>query len=366
MTAPSFYRRPLPDSQIPFACAEGRLLFREALAAGTMEGYFAQAEQFHTQQEPAFCGLATLVVALNALAIDPGRMWKGPWRWYGEELLDCCAPLDEVKVKGITFDQFACLARCNGATASETRASEASIDAFRAAIESSVRAAEGEVLAIAYTRRVLGQTGDGHFSTIAGFHRARDLALVLDVARFKYPPHWAPVSMLFEAMQPHDPATGRSRGWITLRRGEHPPLAYRLSPQSSTWPQIARAFDGLGDQVRIAPSVDDALRVFFATLPPELRKLIEPHDAESPEHRGMVCALVDALRTTQLGVAVRRVLGRDDDVMTIVALLAPDRTFEGVPGFAQLRVDAALPAVVLAEVVRIREQLATMTCAARR
>src|SRR5689334_14868984 len=114
MTDTSFYRRPLPERLIPFASDEGRRLFREALAAGGMEGYFALAEQFHTQSEPAYCGLGTLVVALNALAVDPGRLWKGPWRWYSEELLDCCAPLEVVKQRGITFGQFACLARCNG------------------------------------------------------------------------------------------------------------------------------------------------------------------------------------------------------------------------------------------------------------
>ncbi|KAE8794978.1 glutathione gamma-glutamylcysteinyltransferase 1 [Hordeum vulgare] len=28
----------------------------------------------------SLCGLASLSVVLNALAIDPGRPWKGPWR----------------------------------------------------------------------------------------------------------------------------------------------------------------------------------------------------------------------------------------------------------------------------------------------
>ena len=56
--AASFYRRPLPDSLIAFASPQGRQLFREALAAGGMEGWFALAEQFHTQADPAFCGLA--------------------------------------------------------------------------------------------------------------------------------------------------------------------------------------------------------------------------------------------------------------------------------------------------------------------
>ena len=42
-----------------------------------MECYFPLAEQFRTQDEPAFCGLSTLTMVLNALAVDPGRVWKG-------------------------------------------------------------------------------------------------------------------------------------------------------------------------------------------------------------------------------------------------------------------------------------------------
>ena len=34
------------------------------------------------------------------------------------------------------------------------------------------------------------QTGDGHFSPVAGYHAGTDSVLVLDVARFKYPPYW--------------------------------------------------------------------------------------------------------------------------------------------------------------------------------
>ena len=40
--------------------------------------------------------------------------------------------------------------------------------------------------------RRLGQTGDGHFSPIGGYDAASDQVLLLDVARFKYPPHWVP------------------------------------------------------------------------------------------------------------------------------------------------------------------------------
>jgi len=52
-------------------------LFLEAIHNGTMEGFYKLVSHFQTQSEPAFCGLASLSMVLNALAIDPGRKWKG-------------------------------------------------------------------------------------------------------------------------------------------------------------------------------------------------------------------------------------------------------------------------------------------------
>lgn len=58
------------------------------------------------------------------------------------------------------------------------------------------------------------KTGTGHFSPIGGYHAERDMALILDVARFKYPPHWVPLSLLWEAMDTVDEATGLQRGYV--------------------------------------------------------------------------------------------------------------------------------------------------------
>lgn len=43
------------------------------------------------------------------------------------------------------------------------------------------------------------------------------MVLVMDVARFKYPPHWLPVPAFFEAMQLVDPDTNYSRGYLLLQ-----------------------------------------------------------------------------------------------------------------------------------------------------
>lgn len=39
------------------------------------------------------------------------------------------------------------------------------------------------------------------------------MVLILDVARFKYPPHWVPLTLLWEAMDSTDEATKLKRGY---------------------------------------------------------------------------------------------------------------------------------------------------------
>lgn len=180
-----FYRRPLPATCLPFDGDEGQRVFSAALAEGHMTRFFALVAQFRTQDEPAYCGLGTLTMALNTLQIDPGRVWKGVWRWYDESLLDCCKDLALVQKEGITLDEFVCLARCNGCNARMTRAGAGSVESFRRCV-AEVCAGRDAVLACSYSRKNLGQSGDGHFSPIGGYNREKDLVLLLDVARFKY------------------------------------------------------------------------------------------------------------------------------------------------------------------------------------
>lgn len=52
-------------------------LFLQGIQGGTMESFYKLISYFQTQSEPAYCGLASLSMVLNALAIDPGRKWKG-------------------------------------------------------------------------------------------------------------------------------------------------------------------------------------------------------------------------------------------------------------------------------------------------
>jgi len=60
------------------------------------------------------------------------------------------------------------------------------------------------------------QTGAGHFSPIGGYHAGQDMALILDVACFKYPPHWVALPLLWEAMNTIDESTGLSGGLFSF------------------------------------------------------------------------------------------------------------------------------------------------------
>ncbi|CEG46925.1 glutathione gamma [Plasmopara halstedii] len=215
----SFHRRHLPQDCIAFSSPDGRKLFTEAINCSTnyMQIYFPLAEQFITQAEPAFCGLATLAMCLNALQIDPGRLWKGPWRWFSEELFDCCTSLSVAKEKGISLSEFICLARCNGVITEDYRAtSDFTLEQFREIVKHSC-ATSSEIVVLNYSRKVLGQTGDGHFSPIGGYHAEKDMVLLMDVARFKYPPHWVKISRVFESMQLIDPSMDLPRGLAVLK-----------------------------------------------------------------------------------------------------------------------------------------------------
>jgi glutathione gamma-glutamylcysteinyltransferase len=283
-----------------------------------MEGFFALSEQFHTQADPAFCGLGSLVVALNALAIDPGRLWKGPWRWFSEELLDCCAPLDRVREKGISLDELACLAQCNGA---EARVARGSIDDLRADVIAAARSAREPVVVAGYTRKVLGQTGDGHFSPVGGYHPARDLVLLLDVARFKYPPHWVPLAKLHEAMQATDSETGRPRGWVVLvRRMKATALVFSISTKSGIDDLVRAWKHDLPDALLGASDAPAALLAFSGALE-RAGALLEVRETAAPEHREAARMVHDALRATKTFAIT------GSEVATALALAAPPDTF---------------------------------------
>ncbi|KAM1031965.1 glutathione gamma-glutamylcysteinyltransferase 1-like isoform X2 [Malus sylvestris] len=271
MAMAGLYRRTLPSPPaVEFASLQGKELFLEAIQRATMENFYRLISYFQTQSEPAYCGLASLSMVLNALAIDPGRKWKGPWRWFDESMLDCCEPLETVKVKGISFGKLVCLAHCAGAKVEAFRTNHSTIDEFRKYVLRCSTSDDCHVIS-SYDRSVLKQTGTGHFSPIGGYHAERDMALILDVARFKYPPHWVPLKILWDAMNNVDSSTGQRRGFMLISRPHSEPgQLYTLSCKHESWVGVAKY---LMDDVPLllkseeVKDIQEVLSVVFMSLP---------------------------------------------------------------------------------------------------
>ncbi|KAH9785272.1 glutathione gamma-glutamylcysteinyltransferase 1 [Citrus sinensis] len=345
MAMAGLYRRMLPSPPaIDFASSEGKIchiyglelqqLFLEAIQGGTMEGFYRLISYFQTQSEPAYCGLASLSMVLNALAIDPGRKWKGPWRWFDESMLDCCEPLEKVKEKGISFGKLVCLAHCAGAKVEAFRTNQSTIDDFRKYIIRCSASEDCHVIS-SYHRGAFKQTGTGHFSPIGGYHAGRDMALILDVARFKYPPHWVPLTLLWEAMDRVDDATGQRRGKgptfggldiklggkkyryqvrfvLVSRPHREPGLLYTLSCKHENWVGIAKYL--LDEVPKIVKSKDfkdfgEVLTVLFTSLPSnfgefvkwvaEVRRREDGDHSLSQEEKGRLALKEEVLRQVQ-------------------------------------------------------------------
>ncbi|KAF9093948.1 hypothetical protein BGX29_009729 [Mortierella sp. GBA35] len=257
----SFYRRKLPEHLVSFTSPKGKQLFREMLSEGYGEGYFSLVGNFTTQSEPAYCGPSSLAMVLNSLEVDPQRQWKGAWRWYSDELLECCAPAEQVKAKGITFNQFACLSKCH-CDVQVRRANQVSIEQFKQDLEM-VCSRDDIHMVVSFSRKALGQTGDGHFSPIGGYVPKAGMVLVLDTARFKYPSYFVSVEKLWQSLFPIDAETGSSRGYFLLSANPNQPaisLCKIPKTASSTLAAAAKTMEKLDLNNTGAPSAEGVLR----------------------------------------------------------------------------------------------------------
>ena len=268
MSSQTFYRRELPENLHSFTSETGKRLFKSALAAGTANIFFALSGNFTMQSEPAFCGLGSLSMVLNALSVDPGKRWKGVWRWYSDEMIECCAPLEVLKVRGMTFDQLAATARGNGLVCVPKRADFTTYDDFLADLVN-VTKSEDKHMIISFSRTALGQTGDGHFSPIGAYDEEEKQVLVMDTARFKYPSYFVDSRLLYDSMFPIDKATGKPRGYFILSKGSMKSLHLcKIQAPELDWEFIINLFNNeLPIKLNGVSDLGEIVKIIVTSIP---------------------------------------------------------------------------------------------------
>lgn len=226
---PIIYKRELDRNLCTgFDTKAGKEIFKRAMLGNFMNIYFVLSQHFHTQCEPNYCAVGTLAMLLNSLKVDPRRMWKYPWRWYDEYMLNTCVSLETMKSSGCSFDELACIARCNKLSVEAVRVSpKTSIIEFRNDVKRSC-SSDDTVIIVNYARGVLNQTGIGHFSPIGGYDEKEDMVLILDTARFKHPPHWVSLEVCYRSIAEIETSLSgytedMSRGYYLMKKNEANP-----------------------------------------------------------------------------------------------------------------------------------------------
>ncbi|WP_353475287.1 phytochelatin synthase family protein [Salipiger sp. H15] len=183
--------------------------------------YFPLASYLEFEQILTFCGPASVAAVANSLDISrpsPDRLY--PWTLFTQDTLfneanQKLKPYAMVEHEGLTLAELDTFIENLGMKAEHHFADETSVDDLRAALKATLSDRNARFIAN-YSRKALPQDGDGHISPVAAYDEATDSVLILDVAKYKYPPVWVSVETLHAAMMMVDTGSNRSRGFVVV------------------------------------------------------------------------------------------------------------------------------------------------------
>lgn len=214
--------RPLPPGLVALASPSGQRVFAQSRH---IADYQPLADNFVAQSRPAYCGVASSVMTLNALRDSAPPLDQRTF--FSPSASAVRHPL-RVTVAGISLVQLGELLRTHGAETSLYHASDTDIETFRSIARRNL-ATPGDFVLVNYQRAVLDQEEMGHISPLAAYDAVTDRFLILDVAAHKYPPVWVSAVDLWAAMRaPLNSKSKRTRGFIVVREGRRGPIASRL------------------------------------------------------------------------------------------------------------------------------------------
>jgi glutathione-S-conjugate glycine hydrolase len=211
---------PLSENLIDLRSNQGEQLLRESDAS---EAFVPLSVNFVTQENQAFCGVASIVMVLNAMQIPaPAVPEYDPYHTFTQdnfldEKTEPILPREVLAHNGMTLDQLGALLGTQPVTVEIHHAADTNLEAFRS-IARDYLGKENQFVIVNYLRKAIGQEKGGHISPLAAYDVETDRFLILDVSRYKYPPVWVTASELFGAMNTIDADNhDRTRGFVLVK-----------------------------------------------------------------------------------------------------------------------------------------------------
>ena len=212
---------PLPRNLIAFSSPEGEKLLLESKA---QQDYWPLSIHFVTQNNQAYCGVASMVMVLNALSVpapvapeySPYRMFTQGNFFNNEQTRKVVSP-DLVSHRGMTLDQLGQLLVSYSVKVKVYHGADVSLEKFRQLAVENLQTSNSFVV-VNYLRKAIGEEKGGHISPLAAYNEQTDRFLILDVSRYKYPPVWVKAADLWQAMATMDSDSGKTRGFVLVSR----------------------------------------------------------------------------------------------------------------------------------------------------
>jgi Phytochelatin synthase len=213
---------PLSPNLIGFNSDEGEKLL---IDSKSREDFFPLTTQFITQNNQAYCGVASIVMVLNSLGIPaPEVPQYKPYRvftqenFFSNEKTKKVLPPEVVSQKGMTLAQIGGFLASYGVKVNVYHAGDTTLEKFRSLAADNLKQ-PGNFILINYLRKEIGQEKGGHISPLAAYNEQTDRFLILDVSRYKYPPVWVRAADLWKAMATTDSESGKTRGFVFASKG---------------------------------------------------------------------------------------------------------------------------------------------------
>lgn len=211
----------LSSNLIGFNSSEGEKLL---LTSRSREDFFPLSMQFVTQNNQAYCGVASIIMVLNSLGINaPEAPQYSPYRlftqdnFFNNEKTKAIIAPEVVARQGMTLDELGGLIASYGVKVEVHHASDTSLAEFRKQVAENLKQ-KGNYVIVNYLRKEIGQERGGHISPLAAYNEQTDRFLIMDVSRYKYPPVWVKTADLWKAMNTVDSVSQKTRGFVLVSK----------------------------------------------------------------------------------------------------------------------------------------------------
>jgi hypothetical protein len=185
--------------------------------------YWELITTFAMQETQSYCSVASAITVLNAMPIKkPVDPTYAPYSYFTQrnyfsaDVIKIISP-QTVLATGMTREQMTETLIAQGVHAKSIAGDTLSEEELRALLKN-VLINDGQYVLANYLRAILGQVGGGHWSVLAAYEEQSDRVLILDVAKYKYPPVWVSINMLRRAIATLDTASNQARGLVIVSK----------------------------------------------------------------------------------------------------------------------------------------------------